>query len=31
MQAAYDMAQALKNASRIKVRRVPHLDAPDRC
>jgi len=31
MQAAYDMAQALKNTSRIKVRRVPHNDAPNRC
>jgi addiction module HigA family antidote len=31
MQASYDMAQALKKASRIKVRRVPHLDALDRC
>jgi addiction module HigA family antidote len=31
MKAAYDMAQALKNASRIKVRRVLHIDAPDRC
>jgi addiction module HigA family antidote len=31
MQASYDMAQALKKASQIKVRRVPHLDAPDRC
>ncbi len=31
MQAAYDMAQAMKNAGRIEVRRVPHLDVPDRC